>query len=93
MGCLISPYIRMGLLPALAAKIDVRGSSFTQDELEQELLVYYGPSGMAPMVTGRYPLAPVIKEYKDAIAKAIDAHFFGPNHIAVDGPAPVIENF
>lgn len=90
-GWLIPPYISMGPLSTLAAKIHARGSSFTQDELEQELQKFYDAAGLAAMVTERYPIVPIINEYKDTIAEAIEAHFFGLNHVAVGGLVPVIE--
>lgn len=43
------------------------------------------------MVMHRYPIAPVIQDYRDTIAEAIEAHFFGLNHVAIGGLLPVIE--
>jgi hypothetical protein len=43
------------------------------------------------MVMHRYPIAPIIQDYRETIAEAIEAHFFGLNHVAIAGLVPVIE--
>jgi hypothetical protein len=43
------------------------------------------------MVMHRYTIAPVICDYRETIAEAVEAHFFGLNHIAIGGLVPVIE--
>ena len=37
------------------------------------------------MVMHRYPIAPIIQDYRETIAEAIEAHFFGLNHVAIGG--------
>jgi hypothetical protein len=90
-GWFLPPYIRTGELSQLAAKIDLRGSLHSQDELETGLMMFYGAGSLAPMVMHRYPLAPIIQEFRETIAEAVEAHFFGLHHIAVGGLLPVIE--
>jgi hypothetical protein len=90
-GWFLPPYIQTGELSQLAAKIHSRGSLYSQDELETGLMVFYGPGSLAPMVMHRYTLAPIIRDYRETIAEAVEAHFFGLNHIAVGGLMPVIE--
>jgi hypothetical protein len=43
------------------------------------------------MVMHRYPMAPIIQDYRETIAEAFEAHFFGLNHVAIGGLVPVIE--
>lgn len=90
-GWFIPPYIQMGALGKLANEIHSRGSLYSQDDLERDLMIFYGPGGLAAMVMHRYTFAPVIKDYRETIAEAVEAHFFGLNHIAIGGLVPVIE--
>lgn len=90
-GWFIPPYIQMGALSKLAAEIQSRGSLYSQDALERDLMMFYGPGGLAAMVMHRYTIAPIIKDYRETIAEAVEAHFFGLNHIAIGGLVPVIE--
>jgi hypothetical protein len=90
-GWFLAPYIQIGHLSQLADNIHSRGSLYSQDELETGLMMFYGPSALAAMVIHRYPLVPIIRDYCETIAEAVEAHFFGLNHIAVGGLMPVIE--
>jgi hypothetical protein len=90
-GWFLPPYIATGELSQLAAKIHSPGSLHSQDELETGLMMFYGPGSLAPMVMHRYTLAPIIRDFRDTIAEAVEAHFFGLHHIAVGGLMPVIE--
>ncbi|NLS01138.1 hypothetical protein HGP17_30265 [Rhizobium sp. P38BS-XIX] len=90
-GWFIPPYIQMGHLASLASAIRASNGSFTQDELEGRMAYLYEPIGVAAMVCDRYPITPVISEYRQTIAEAVAAHFAGLHHTAVAGLIPVIE--
>ena len=90
-GWFIPPYIQMGVLSPIAAEIAARAGQYDQNDLEQTLAQLYEPHGLAAMVMHRYPTTPVIKDYRETIAEAIEAHFFGLNHVAIGGLVPVIE--
>ncbi len=91
-GWFIPPYIQMGVLGRIAGEIKARGGQYDQDDLEKTLAQLYEAAGLAAMVMHRYPIAPpVIKDYRETIAEAIEAHFFGLNHVAIGGLVPVIE--
>jgi hypothetical protein len=90
-GWFIPPYIQLGILSQIAAEIQVAGKQYTQRDLEGALARLYEPEGWAAMVLHRYPLAPIIRDYKITIREAIEAHFMGLDHIAVGGLVPVIE--
>jgi hypothetical protein len=90
-GWFIPPYIQSGLLHKLAGEIASRGEQYSQDELEAALTRLYGAYDLAAMVMHRYTIAPVIRDYRETIAEAVEAHFFGLNHIAIGGLVPVIE--
>ena len=90
-GWFIPPYIQMGILGELAAEIHGSNGQFDQDKLERALVRIYEPIGLAAMVMNRYPAVPIIKDYRETIAEAIEAHFFGLSHVAVGGLVPVIE--
>jgi hypothetical protein len=90
-GWFIPPYVQMGVLSSIAGEIHARGTQYGQDDLERTMMQIYGPGGLAAMVLHRYPTAPVIQDYRETIAEAIEAHFFGLNHVAIGGLVPVIE--
>jgi hypothetical protein len=90
-GWFIPPYMQMGVLSAIVAEIRARGSQYDQDELERTLARLYEPQGLAAMILHRYTVAPVVKDYRETIAEAIEAHFFGLDHLAVAGLVPVVE--
>jgi hypothetical protein len=90
-GWFIPPYIQSGLLHKLAGEIASRGEQYSQDDLEAALSRLYGAYDLAAMVMHRYTIAPVIRDYRETIAEAVEAHFFGLNHIAIGGLVPVIE--
>jgi hypothetical protein len=87
----IPPYAAHGYLGSLGAKILNSQGSFTQDDLESALGSLYSADGLAAMVCSRYPITPVIVDYEQTIAEAIEAHFLGLHHVAVAGLVPVIE--
>jgi hypothetical protein len=90
-GWFIPPYIQMRALGRIAAEIYAREDQYGQNDLEEALTKLYEPVGMAAMVMHRYPIVPVIKDYSQTIAEAIEAHFLGLNHVAIGGLVPVIE--
>lgn len=90
-GWFIPPFIQMGFLSEIVAEIHVKGNGFKLDDLEQKLSIAYCSTSLANMVVNRYPKIPFIKDYKDTIAEAVEAHFLGLDHIAVGGLVPVIE--
>ncbi|WP_157222009.1 hypothetical protein [Chromobacterium haemolyticum] len=90
-GWFIPPYATMGFLSAMTEEINRKGKCFSQKDLEQWLAHLYGADGLAAMVCSRYPITPVIDEYKETIAESIEAHFLGLHHVAVAGLVPVIE--
>ena len=84
-GWFIPPFIQMGAISKLTGEILAGGQQYSQDDLERSLAQIYEANGLAAMVVSRYPNAPVIKEYWQTIAEAVEAHFFGLNHLAVGG--------
>jgi hypothetical protein len=81
----------MGVLSRIVGEINACSGKYDQDDLEKTLAQLYEPIGLAAMVMHRYPVAPIIKDYNKTIAEAIEAHFFGLNHVAIGGLVPVIE--
>jgi hypothetical protein len=81
----------MGALSKAAGEINARKSNYSQDDLEKTLAIFYEPIGLAAMVTHRYPVTPVIRDYCQTVAEAVEAHFLGLNHVEVGGLIPVIE--
>lgn len=90
-GWFVPPYAQMGFLDTMAEEILRKGDGFSQGDLEQWLTRLYGADGLAAMVCSRYPITPIIAEYKETIAESIEAHFLGLHHVAVAGLVPVIE--
>jgi len=90
-GWFIPPYVRMGFLSQLAGKILSSPQPMSTDALETELSQIYGPSGLAAMVVHRYPIVPVLSEYRQTVGEAIEAHFMGLHHVAATGLVPVVE--
>ncbi len=90
-GLFIPPYIQMGVLGKIAADIKNARGQTSQEQLQNYLSALYEPIGLAAMVLHRYPIVPVIQEYKVTIAEAVEAHFLGLDHIAIGGLIPVIE--
>lgn len=90
-GWFLPPYATMGFLSSLASEILRQDNSFSQADLEKSLASLYGTEGLAAMVCSRYPITPVIADYKETIAESIEAHFLGLHHVAVAGLVPVIE--
>jgi hypothetical protein len=81
----------MGALGKIAADIKGASNHTSQEELQTYLSKIYEPIGLSAMVLHRYPMVPVIQDYRATIAEAVEAHFLGLNHVAVGGLAPVIE--
>ena len=90
-GVVHSPYIQMGVLSRIVGEINARSGKYDQDNLEKTFARLYEAIGLATMVKHRYPIAPIIKDYSETIAEAIEAHFLGLNHVAIGGLIPVIE--
>lgn len=90
-GWFLPPYATMGFLSQMAAEILRKGPEFSQDDLEGYLALLYGTDSLAAMVCSRYPITPVIADYKETISESIEAHFLGLHHVAVAGLVPVIE--
>ena len=90
-GWFLPPYAKMGFLSSLAADILKLDGSFTQADLERSLATLYEAEGLAAMVCSRYPITPVIADYKETISESIKAHFLSLHHVAVAGLVPVIE--
>ena len=87
----IPPYAQMGFLSRLAGKILGSATPLPIETLEKELAPLYSAQALAAMVTSRYPIAPIVSDYKDTIAEAVEAHFLGLHHVASGGLIPVIE--
>src|SRR5260370_32516184 len=81
----------MGFLSQIVFEIVSKGSQFQQTDLEAVLSTAYCASSLASMVTSRYPLMPIVSDYKTTIAESIEAHFLGLDHVATGGLIPVIE--
>jgi hypothetical protein len=90
-GWFIPPYMQMGKVSDVAAKIEAAGGGFSQADLQQALEIFYEPYGLAAMVLHRYPIVPMIRDYKVTIREAVEAHFLGLDHVAAGGLVPVIE--
>ena len=90
-GWFIPPYVMLAFLGRLAKDISVKGSNFTQSDLEAWLSQVYSPDHLAAMVSERYSVTPYINEYQGIIAQSVEAHFLGLDHVAVSGLMPVIE--
>ena len=89
-GWFIPPYMQLGVLNEIAAEI-AAAPQFNQNDLERALARLYEPVGLAAMVLHRYPMTPIIMSYKTTIREAIEAHFFGLDHVAASGLVPVVE--
>lgn len=90
-GWFIPPYVQMGFLSRLAGKILSSPQPMSTDAFEAELSQIYAPSGLAAMVIHRYPIVPILSEYRQTIGEAIEAHFMGLHHVAATGLVPVVE--
>ena len=90
-GWFIPPYIQMGFLSGVAADIGNKEDNFEQADLEKILSIAYNAVSLANMVINRYPLAPIVNDYKQTISEAVEAHFLGLDHVATGGLIPVIE--
>jgi hypothetical protein len=84
-GWFIPPFIKMGALSKAASEINTRKGNYNQDDLEKTLALFYEPIGLAAMAMYRYPIAPVITDYCQTVAEAVEAHFLGLDHVAVGG--------
>ena len=52
-GWFIPPYMHLGILSQIAAKIQVAGKQYTQRDLQGALARLYEPEGLAAMVVHR----------------------------------------
>ncbi len=90
-GWFVPPYVSVGLLETVAARVTGARQPFSEDDLEKVLGFIYTPDRLASMVVGRYREIPVVEMYRETIAEAISAHFSGLRHVAVGGLIPVVE--
>lgn len=90
-GWFVPPYVSVGLLETVAARVTGTLRPFSEDDLEKVLGFIYTPDRLASMVVGRYREMPVIEIYQETIGEAISAHFSGLRHVAVGGLIPVVE--
>lgn len=90
-GWFIPAYVQMGGITNLARAIDASADGLTDTQMQNVLGLIYSPEGLAAMVVHRYSITPVICDYKETIAEAVEAHCMGLHHVAVAGLAPVIE--
>jgi hypothetical protein len=90
-GWFIPPYAQMGYISQLVAKILNHPQPLTPDELSVELSPLYSAHNLAAMVCSRYPIVPILSEYKQTIGESIEAHFLGLHHVAATGLVPVVE--
>jgi len=90
-GWFIPPNVAIGVLQPIAKNIVEHGPAFGQAKLEFALVEVYSVHRLAAMVLHRYPEVPIIKDYGEAIAESVDAHFLGLRHVAVSGLLPVVE--
>ncbi|MBW4040025.1 MAG: hypothetical protein HIU91_14405 [Acidobacteria bacterium] len=90
-GWFIPPYVSMGFLSRIVAKIRSNNGTMSQDDLEELLAVIYSAENLAAMVTERFHKVPFVCDYKTIISEAITAHFMRLDHIAVAGLLPCIE--
>jgi len=84
-------FVSMGFLQALSRQIRGTAKVFDQAQLQSFIAPLYSPEHLAAMVTERYPITPYVRDYKEVIAEAVEAHFMGLGHVAVAGLMPVIE--
>lgn len=90
-GWFLPPYASIGFLDTLAAEIKANKAQFGQKELQDRLGLLYDQESLAAMVTSRYPVTPIISDYRKTISEAVEAHFLGLHHVAVGGLIPVVE--
>lgn len=81
----------MGAISKIASDITTANGAYSQERLEATLAKLYDARTSAAMVVDRYPHTPFVKDYSVTIAEAVEAHFFGLDHIAVAGLIPVVE--
>jgi hypothetical protein len=89
-GWFIPPYLQLGFLTQIKDAID-NGAITDPHQLETVLSQAYSPLHLAAMVQERYAVTPIVNEYHEIIAEAVEAHFSGLGHVAVSGLLPVIE--
>jgi hypothetical protein len=91
-GWFIPPYVSMGFLSRMVARIRNNNSGeMSQDALEEFLALIYSEENLAAIVTERFHKVPFVCDYKTIISEAITAHFMRLDHIAVAGLLPCIE--
>lgn len=86
-GWFIPPYVQMGYLVEIAEKT----TPTNHTNLESFLAEIYTSGYLASMVTERYPVVPIVKDYSKIISESIEAHFLGLQHVSVSGLIPVVE--
>lgn len=77
----IPPYVSVGYLVRLQELIDCE-PSFDEDALEAVLEDLYSVDYLAALVAARYPQVPYVSESLPAIKDAVEAHFWGRDHLA-----------
>jgi hypothetical protein len=90
-GWLIPPYVSVARIHQIASIIEVAGTNFGQQELEQVLSALFTPEILATMVLNRYPQTKVIQDFQTIIGEGVAAHFLKLDHIAASGLVPVVE--
>jgi len=90
-GWFVPPYVSVGFLKTLAGTIRGNAKVFDQQQLQRFIAPLFSSQHLAAMVTERYPITPYVREYREIISEAIEAHFMGLDHVAVAGLMPVIE--
>jgi hypothetical protein len=72
-GWFIPPYVSMGFLSPMVARIRNNSSAMSQDALEEFLALIYSEENLAVMVTERFHKVPFVCDYKTIISEAITA--------------------
>jgi len=88
---IVPPYIQLGVLRQLAARIEAASAEDKHGVLEEELGSIYDPSDIAVMLLERYAKTRHVADFKPAIAEAIEAAHLGMFHAAVSTLLPVVE--
>lgn len=89
---IVPPYIQMGHLQRLAARIEREPNPIKKREiLDAALPDLYPPMHTAAMLLERYEKTPHVLEFKGVIAEAIEAAYLGLVHVAVTSLIPVMD--
>ena len=88
-GWFIPPYVSTSSIASTVKLIQEPG--FTQGHLEAILIHLYPADHLAAMATERIPQVPHVRDYKETIREAMEAHYSGLGRVAVSGLMPVVE--